>query len=448
MYQQLVHHPFMSKTAVQALSAEALVEAMVRVEVVLAEAEEARSLLPEGTARALEQALSHVDWDIEALAQGVVEGGNMAIPFVKQAKRALPEALREHIHRGATSQDLVDTALMLVLSPRLLRIDTLMRQALTDGDALMRKHRSTPMVGRTLMQQALPVTFGVSVAHWLHGLGQAGAALSEIQRSGLFVQFGGAVGVHSGLEDTGLELMDDMARRLGLSVPLLPWHTQRQPILALVSALDRVAVAGEKIATDVALLTQTELGEVSEPAEDGVGGSSSMPHKRNPVACARIKRAARQIHGHAATLYQAGAQPLERGLGEWHAEWAPLLESVALLEGLMESVAHLMRGLEVHPTRMAENLSLTGGAVMAEPVTRLLGTCMESSEASQLARDAALKAQRTRRDYAEVLFEDARVHSALTREALARATDPSLYLGSSLAQVDRTHDWLTPWLSQ
>ncbi|MED5501129.1 MAG: adenylosuccinate lyase family protein [Pseudomonadota bacterium] len=437
MHDLFFRHPFMSSVGVAALRAECVVRALCQVELALAEAEEAEGILPAGTAEALAEVVRPEAFDLEALAEDVGKGGNVAIPFVKQAKAMLPEPLRQAFHRGATSQDIVDTALMLLLKPRLESCQShLARLRHVQGD-LMRRYRDTPMIGRTLMQQALPITFGVKVAQWAWGLCQAEHRLQTVIDTGLYVQFGGAVGVHSGLDASGMRVMGNLAQILGLVEPVLPWHTDRQPILALMGAVDAVAVAVEKTALDIALLCQSEFGELSEPAEPGVGGSSSMPHKRNPVACARIRAAARQIHGHHGVILNAGAQPLERGLGEWHAEWAPLLDSVLSLEGALESMVPLLDGLEVHEEMMTRNLRLSGGAIMAEPAMRLLSRIMDSGKAQDLAHRASEKARHECRDYAETLLEFSEVAGRLDADAVRAALAIDLYTGSSGTQVDR-----------
>ncbi|GHB14991.1 class-II fumarase/aspartase family protein [Modicisalibacter luteus] len=437
MYDLLLRQPFMSGAGLEATRAQALVTAMLEVELALAAEQEARGLLPEGTADALQMHLADDVFDMQALADETVKGGNAAIPFVKQAKAALPDELKRHFHKGATSQDIIDSALMVLLKPRLERCLSLLAQTRAAGCTLMNAHRDTAMVGRTLMQQALPITFGAKVANWLWGLHQAERRLSDVVANGLYVQLGGAVGVHSGLNEHGLPLMDGLAVRLGLSAPLLPWHTDRQPVLALAGALDAVAVGAEKIALDIALMCQTEVGELSEPAEAGVGESSSMPHKRNPVACARIRAAARQVHGNAGVIANAAAQPLERGLGEWHAEWAPLMDSVLLLEGVLETLATLLGGLEVHAEAMQRNLAVTGGAIMAEPAARVLVPAVGSDTAKRIAREASETARVQGRPYADVLLEHTDVAGKVDEAALRDAVRPELYIGSSHAQVER-----------
>ncbi|MBB3331687.1 3-carboxy-cis,cis-muconate cycloisomerase [Halomonas campaniensis] len=440
----LIQHPFMSQSALAECNAEAMVQAMLAFELALAEAQEARGAVPEQMSAQMRHLLEGHRFDIDAIAAGIASGGNAAIPFVKQARAALPAELKRYFHQGATSQDVVDSALMLLLKPRLAALDALLRRCRAAAMALMEAHDETVMVGRTLMQQALPITFGVKVAHWAIGLEQARRRLAGVE---LPVQFGGAVGVHSGLEepgrdDRGLDYMDALAERLGLSAPVLPWHTDRQPVHALGTALDAVAGAAEKLALDVALLTQTEVGEVAEPSAPGMGESSSMPHKRNPVRCALIRGAARQVHGHATVLLNAAAQPLERGLGEWHAEWAPLVDSALLLEGALEQAAVLLEGLEVHPEAMQRNLAATGGGIMAEPVAKLLAPTLGPDAAKRISAEAAETARLQGVAYAAALNVHPEVQGRLDPEEVARVTDPSLYLGSSRVQVARAAEWL------
>lgn len=442
MYDTLLRHPFMSSTGRSATQARDLIDAMAAVEIALANEQETLGILPDGAADGIAHVLRAHAFDLESMARETVLGGNVAIPFVKQAKAALPDELKGHFHRGATSQDILDTALMLLLKPRLEACLTHLKCSREAGCVLMRTHARTPMVGRTLMQQALPITFGVKVAQWAENLAQAERRLKGVAETGLYLQFGGAVGVHSGLDAQGLEVMDRVAARLGLASPLLPWHTNRQPIQALAGAIDAVAVGVEKVALDVSLLTQSEVAEVSEPAVPGAGGSSSMPHKRNPVICARLRAAARQIHGQVATLSHAGAQPLERGLGEWHAEWAPMLDAVLLMEGALESLVVLWEGLEVHPETMRHNLALSGGAIMAEPAARFLADALGADAAQRIAKEAAETSRRERRDYADVLLADEEVARQVDAQRLRACVDPGLYIGSSPWQVQRVLDAL------
>ena len=432
-------HPFMSQRAVAACDDDAMVNAMLAFELALAEVQEASGAVPVGVSQQMRHQLESATFSAADIAEGIASGGNAAIPFVKQGRGLLADELKRYWHQGATSQDVVDSALMLLLKPRLAALDDLLLRCRSAAVAIMDTHIDTPMVGRTLMQQALPITFGVKVAHWAIGLEQARRRLSAVE---LPVQFGGAVGVHSGWDNLGLEWMDALAERLGLAVPVLPWHTDRYPIHAIGTGLDAVAGAAEKIALDVALLTQTEVGEVAEPSAPGMGESSSMPHKRNPVRSALIRGAARQVHGHTSVLINAAAQPLERGLGEWHAEWAPLMESALLVEGALEQVAVLLEGLEVYPDNMWRNLSATGGGIMAEPVARILAPTLGTDRAKAVSAEAAETSRREARTYSDVLAHHPDVKGAVDPEALRNACDPALYLGSSAAQVMRARKWL------
>ncbi|MES1936728.1 class-II fumarase/aspartase family protein [Salinisphaera hydrothermalis] len=436
MYDRFLRHPFMSPTGVAACDAAAFIEAMCTFELALAHVEETLGHLPAGTSDKLARHIRPTHFDTEALAANAADGGNVAIPFVKQAKALLPESLKASFHKGATSQDVIDSALMLLIKPRLARCLTLIDTAIEGGTALMRQHRETPMIGRTLTQQALPITFGAKVGQWLTGLAAAERRLRDAHDQGLFVQFGGPVGTHHGLAD-GLELMDALAERLGLNRPLLPWHTDRQPILALIDAIGAVAVAAEKIATDVAFMAQTEVGEAREPAATGAGGSSSMPHKANPVGSARIRAAARQIHAAVGTLHGAGAQAHERAFGEWHAEWAPLVDAVLLLEGALETLAPLLGELQIDPEAMRTNLALAHGANLAAPTIALLQEAMSTDRAKALAAQAAETARRDRCSYAEALLTLPAVAEAFDPERVRSAVDPAAYVGTSAAQVDR-----------
>ncbi|WP_249976224.1 class-II fumarase/aspartase family protein [Vreelandella olivaria] len=436
-------HPFMSQHALSECDEGAMLRAMLAFELALAEVQEASGVLPEGASQQMSVQLNNADFDIAQMAAGIASGGNVAIPFVKQGRALLTDELKRYWHLGATSQDVVDSALMLLFKPRLMALDQLLQRCRSAALVLMEAHAQTLMVGRTLMQQALPITLGVKVAHWAVGLEQSRRRLQMVE---LPVQFGGAVGVHSGWDSQGLEWMDALAERLGLVAPVLPWHTDRYPIHSLGTALDAVVGAAEKIALDVALLTQTEVGEIAEPSVPGMGESSSMPHKRNPVRSAFICGAARQVHGHISVLLNAAAQPLERGLGEWHAEWAPLIESALLVEGTLEQVAVLLEGLEVYPEQMQRNLSATGGGIMAEPVARLLTPHLGTDKAKAVSAMAAEIARQESRPYsdvlAEVLAEDPDIKGCVDADALRQACDPALYLGSGYNQVVRAKNWL------
>jgi 3-carboxy-cis,cis-muconate cycloisomerase len=437
MLDSFLRHPFMSATGLAACTPLAFVDAMCRFELGLARVQGRAGAVPAGTADTIAQHVRADAFDIDALAADSGDGGNVAIPFVKQAKALLPAATRAWFHHAATSQDVLDSALMLVLQPRIARCLTLLAQCRDAELALMKRHADTPMIGRTLLQQALPITFGAKVAHWAWGLARAEQRLAEVYQRGLCVQYGGPVGAHTGLAATGPDLMDALADELGLARTPLPWHTDRQPVLALADALGAVAVAAEKIALDVALMAQTEIGELSEPAATGAGGSSSMPHKRNPIGCARIRAAARAIHAQVSLVHNAGAQPLERGLGEWHAEWAPLVDTTLYLEGSLDTLQALLAGVEVHAEAMRRNLNTTGGAILAKPAIEWLAQHIERERATERVHEAHRIAAREQREFADVLLDAPEIHSAVDAEQLRQALAPLAHVGASARQIDR-----------
>lgn len=436
MYERLLRQPFMSRTGVVACDAEALVAAMCEFERALARVEERAGLLPAGTATTIADQLRVTAFDIDAIAAAAADGGNAAIPFVAQARAMLPAEARAGLHRGATSQDVIDSALMLLLKPRLAHCCERLDSAISAGGVLMQNHVDTPLAGRTLTQQALPLTFGAVVARWLAALLTTEQRLQAVHERGLFVQFGGPVGAHHGVAD-GPGLMASLAAELGLACPLLPWHTDRQPVLALIDAVGAMAVAAEKIATDVAFMARTEVAEVREPPTTGSGGSSSMPHKANPVGSTRIRAAARQIHAAVTTLHHAGAQPQERAFGEWHAEWAPLVDAVLLLEGALDTLADLLAGLQVDTAAMRANLDAVHGANLHAPAAALLSEVMDAQRADELAAQGSRVARARHCDYPQALLSLAEVAAHFDDGQLRAALDPGAHVGASRAQVAR-----------
>ncbi|MBO1531601.1 hypothetical protein J3492_10325 [Psychrobacter sp. F1192] len=366
---QLINQPFVHPDIARDFSDRSFVQAMLDFELAIIEAREHNSLIPKGILQQTKQALAIDLFDIEAIGSQTYLGGNAAIPFVAQAKSLLPTEIKPYFHKTVTSQDVVDTAMMMMLKPALKRINQDLIDVLQACAALIDAHSTTPMAGRTLLQHALPITFGVKVSQWAASLIAVMPNLAQLEQSGFYLQWGGPVGV-SDQDNEQYELPQQVATLLGLSLPLLPWHTNRQPIHTIASALDACAGAMENIVDDIALLCQSELGEVAEPAIKGMGGSSSMPHKRNPVLCGLIKTATLRMHGHLSVISNTTAQPFERALGQWHASWVPLAEGVALVAGAAAYLKTLLQGLQVYPERMAANLDLNSDAYLIETLQR------------------------------------------------------------------------------
>ncbi|MFB9476487.1 3-carboxy-cis,cis-muconate cycloisomerase [Nonomuraea salmonea] len=353
----------------------AVLQAMLDAEAALTRAQAALGLAPAAAAEAVTAACRADAFDLPDLVVRARSGGNPVIPLVADLRRAAgPHS--PYVHRGATSQDILDTALMLVahrtLGPVLAELDTVIGRLST----LAADHRATPMAARTLTQQAVPTTFGLKAAGWLTLVTDASVRLTAA-RQALPAQLGAAAGTlaafdtdaqqpgggpepgspESGARPVALELPARFAAELGLAVPVLPWHVLRTPVADLAGALAFTAGALGKVAADVLVLSRTEIGEVTE----GVGGgSSSMPHKHNPVRATMIAAAARQVPPLAATLYAALAAEDERPSGAWHAEWQPLREALRLVAGATRDAAELVADLRVHPDRMAANLSVEG----------------------------------------------------------------------------------------
>src|SRR4051794_35181537 len=369
-------------------------------------------------------------------------GGGGARPGTRAARlvRALPDAVAGpaagHVHSGATSQDILDTAAMLVARRALEPLLDDLEAAADAAATLAGEHRETVMAGRTLMQQALPIPFGLKAAGWLVGLDEAAARLREVRAERLAAQLGGAAGTLASLEGSGPEVLAHYAEELGLDEPVLAWHTIRTRPAELAGALGAAAGVIAKVGRDVVLMAQTEVGEVREGVP-GRGGSSTLPHKRNPVAAISAVASAMRAPGLVASLLGAMAHEHERAAGPWHAEWRPLCE---LLEATGSAAAWLrdcLEHLEVDADRMRANLDLTHGALLAERVTTALAPALGRHPAHELVQEAAQAAFASERPLGEVLAEDGAVTAHLDRDEIARLLDPAGYLGATDVLIDR-----------
>ncbi|MEU8057311.1 3-carboxy-cis,cis-muconate cycloisomerase [Microbispora bryophytorum] len=349
--------PVWAGTEVAAVTADdAWLRAMLEAEVCLARAQARLGVVPERAVAAIAAAVAALSGkdrhDPAGLARRARDAGNPVVPLVKDLRAAAGEA-GSWVHHGATSQDILDTAAMLVAARAR---ETILRDLGLTLAALARlagAHRDTPMAGRTLGQQAVPTTFGLKAAGWLVGCRDARDRLAAVR---LPVQLGGAAGTMAGYGERALELLPLFAAETGLAEPVLPWHALRTPVTDLACALAAVTGALGKLATDVILLAQSEVGEVAEPAAPGRGGSSAMAHKRNPVLATMIRSAALQTPALAQILLASRVAEHERPAGSWHAEWQPLRECLRLAGGAAGTAAELAEGLEVFPERMRHNL--------------------------------------------------------------------------------------------
>ena len=404
----------------EAVSARAWVQAMLDFEAALAEA-----FAPREAASEIASACRAGDFDADSLAEAARSTANPAVPLVKRLTEAVGDEAAGWVHAGATSQDVLDTASMLVSRRALEVVDAELAAVAAACAALAEEHRDTPMAGRTLLQQALPITFGLKAAGWLSGVLAARRRLTEIP---LAVQLGGGVGTLASLGADGPRVVADVAARLDLAQPDLPWHADRGRVGELGAALALAAGALEKVALDLKLLAQTEVGEVAEPA--GRGGSSTLPQKRNPVGAAMAIACARRVRGEASVLLAALPEEHERGAGGWHSEWQALRGALAGTGGAAWALHETLDGLEVYPERMRENLDAHGGLIMSEAVAIALAPRLGRHRAHELVGRAA-GSEAGLRD--AVLAED----TGLSADDLDAALDPLSYLGSAGTFVDR-----------
>jgi 3-carboxy-cis,cis-muconate cycloisomerase len=401
------------------VSGRAWLQAMLDFEAALA-----RAVAPEDAAEAIAAACVADQFDVEEIGRSAADKGTPVPGLLAALRSELPDDAAAHVHRGATSQDVVDTAAMLV-SKRALRPLLEDLEAAADACAgVAERYRDAPMAGRTLLQQAAPITFGLKAAGWLTGLDEVRAELADVRRNGLAVQLGGAVGTLAALGDDGLSVVASVARSLELAEPALPWHTVRTRPARLACALGEAAGAMAKIARDVELLAQTEVGEVSEGGGEGRGGSSTLPHKRNPVGAVAVSACAARVPGLVATMLASMAQEHERAAGAWQAESETLSDLLRLTGSAAVALRELLDGLEVHTERMRENLDATGGLVMTESVVTALTLSLGRTKAQELVEQAARR----------VLDEGIPLHEAL-RDVDELA--PESYLGAASQLIDR-----------
>jgi 3-carboxy-cis,cis-muconate cycloisomerase len=422
---------FVPRALSEAVSDRAWLQAMLDVEAALAAAEARAGVIPAAAAQAI-AALCEADrFDIEALGEGARRAGNPVEPLVRALTAAAGDAGR-YVHWGATSQDVLDSAAMLVARRALDLILADLDAVGAACAALAEVHRSTPIAGRTLMQQALPTTFGLKAAGWLVGVLEARSGLAAVR---LAAQLGGAAGTLAALGADGPAVTAFFAEELELPEPALPWHANRVRVAELGAALDIAAGALAKVALDVVLLSQTEVAEVAESA---AAGSSTLPNKRNPIGSTRAIACARRVHACAGVLTGGLAQEHERAAGGWHAEWQPLSDALALTGGAAEAVKEVLEGLEVDPQRMRANLDATGGLIMAERITYLLAERLGRLEAHELVSEACARAVEAGRPLRDELLADPRIE--LAPDELDAALDPAGYLGSAGLFVDRALD--------
>lgn len=415
-------------------------QSMLNFEAALARALARAGIAPKAAAEAIESQCDANLFSMEKLAREAALAGNVAIPMVKQLTSLVAKAndkASAFVHYGATSQDAIDTGLVLQLREALEEIGNGLSKISSALVKLVEAHETTLVVGRTWLQHGPPVTLGLKAAGWLSAIERHHARLNQTQKDVLVIQFGGAVGTLAALGDKGPAVASALADDLKLGIPDLPWHAERDRIAEVATTLGLLVGSLGKIARDISLMAQTEVGELTEPPAPGRGGSSTMPHKQNPVGCALILSAAIRVPALVSTMLAAMVQEHERGLGGWHAEWETLPEICLLAGGAVANAAHVLGGLEVHENRMAENINATHGLIFAEAVAMVLRKHLGRAEAHELLENASRRAVKENRGLGEILLADAKVRAHLSAEDIARLMDPKNYIGSAEAMTKK-----------
>src|SRR5947208_2374020 len=433
--------PMLSSAAMRAVYDDAAhLQTMLDFGAALARAEAANGVIPPSAAGAIAKACKASSFDLVALAEAATRSGNLAIPLVKaltsNVARADADAAR-YVHWGATSQDVIDSATMLTLRAAIEALLGDIDRAVTGFAKLARQHRNTAVVARTWLQHALPMPFGLKLAEYAAALHRSRKRLQRLRSEALALQFGGAAGTLAALGDKGWLVAERLALELKLPLPDAPWHTHRDRIAEAASVFAIVAGSCGKIARDVSLMMQTDVGEAFEPSGEGRGGSSTMPHKRNPVAAASALAAATMAPNLAATIFAAQVCDHERSAGPWHAEWPTLPTLLLVTSGGLAAIVDIAEGLEVDAARMRTNLDATGGLIMAEAVTMALAEKIGKSDAHHLVEAASKKAVTEKKHLRDVLTADSKITAQLSADKITALFEPMAYQGASQALIDR-----------
>ena len=432
---------------------EAWLQALLDTEAALARALERAGLAEPGAGATVTAAAQAEAFDAAGLGRQAALTGNPVPALVRELTRMVPPDAAGAVHKGATSQDIIDTAAMLLARQALSAIAADLSAAASAAAVLAATHRDTLMIGRTLLQQAVPVTFGLVAAGWLTSLDDAREAVARVRAGRLAVQLGGAAGTLASLGGDGQRVAGLLADELGLARPVLPWHTDRLRVLDVAGAAAGVAAMLGKAARDITLLAQSEVAEVREGDGAGPGsrstgsqggargGSSAMPHKRNPVGAIALLGCTRQVPGLLATLAAAAEQEHQRAAGAWHAEWEPFSDLLRLTGSAASWGAELLAGLEVDPARMRQNLDDARGLPLAEHVASLLGPALGPIAAHDLVAQASALAAGTGQQLRDSLLGTPEIRQRLDEAGIApeqveSALDPAGYLGSAGDFVD------------
>lgn len=428
LYETIFYHPKVAPL----FKDEAIIQYMLRFESALARAQARHGVIPLHAAHMIEDCCKAENINLDQLIAEASLGGNVNIPLVKQLTSVVKEKDAEaakYVHYGATSQDVIDSAVMMQFRDAIGLItrdlDLLIEQLTT----LTETHRNTVMIGRSFMQQARPITFGFKVAHWLDSILRSRKKLEDLLNQNFVLQLGGAVGTLHGMMGKGLMVAATMSDLLRLHMPSMPWHTQRDRLAEMATTLGILTGNLGKIAKDISLLMQTEIAEVFEPSGTGKGGSSTMPHKRNPVGCIAILANAQRVPSLVATMLNAMVQDHERATGAWHAEWETMSAVVQLSAGALHKTVEVTDGLEVDSEQMLRNVEITKGLIFAENISLALAEKVGKQEAHQLIEKCCHEVQTSGRHLRDIILGDHTVMQHLNSAQLEDLFNPAKSVG-------------------
>lgn len=438
---QLYASLFYQQDVTEIFSDRALVKYMIETEVALAQAQAAVGVIPQSAADiitfATQDAVEKIDFQSLAIATGLA--GNIAIPFVKQLTsivKQVDEEASRYVHWGATSQDILDTACVLQSRDALVIVELLLNQCYQAALQQVQRYRHQVMMGRTWLQQALPITLGHKLARWASAFKRDLNRLQLMKSRVLTAQLGGAVGSLASLQNQGTSVTQTFAKTLNLTHAACTWHGERDRIVEIASVLGLITGNTGKMARDWSLMMQTEVAEVFEPTAQGRGGSSTMPHKRNPVAAASVLAAANRVPALMSSMYQSMVQEHERSLGSWHAEWLALPEIFQLTAGALERTLDVLKGMDVNAENMRANIECTQGLIMAEAVMMALAPHLGRLNAHHVVEAACKKAVAEHKHLKDIMAETAEVTALFDAKQLEAIFKPESYLGNIQDQID------------
>lgn len=438
---QLYASLFYQKDVTDIFSDSSLITYMIQVEVALAQAQAKVGVIPHNAANTIaqvaEQAIEKFDFSALAVATGLA--GNIAIPFVKQLTaivKDVDEDASRYVHWGATSQDILDTACILQCRDALNIVEAQLQHCYSTALQQAKQYRHQVMIGRTWLQQALPITLGHKLARWASAFKRDLDRIQAMKSRVLTAQLGGAVGSLASLQDQGSLVVNAFAKQLNLTVPTSTWHGERDRIVEIASVLGMIVGNTGKMARDWSLMMQTEIAELFEPTAKGRGGSSTMPHKRNPVAAASVLAAANRVPALMSSIYQSMVQEHERSLGAWHAEWLAVPEIFQLCAGALTRTGEVLQGFEVNAEHMQQNLDFTNGLIMAEAVMMALAPKIGRLNAHHLVEAACKTAVAQNQHLFDVVSQLEEVKGQFSQAEIRDIFKPENYLGNIQQQID------------